>query len=125
MFIYCCCFVTSIHRVYFESLIACIDFIELHRLKMFDNSDYVVEDYIKPVKTRKRLINDERADILGNFDDDDGDNTKNKRKRDKAKEKVVESEENPFADADSDSDDNGDVDDHSEEDEADANEDGK
>lgn len=37
---------------------------------MFDGeSDYVVEHYIKPTKIRVPLINDERADILGNFDD--------------------------------------------------------
>lgn len=37
---------------------------------MFDGySDYVVEEYIRPAKVRVPLINDERADILGNFDD--------------------------------------------------------
>lgn len=60
------------------------------------DSDYVVEEYIKPTKVRKRIINDERADLLGNFDDDDN---KFKKKAKKPKQ-IVESEENPFADAD-------------------------
>lgn len=34
-----------------------------------DESDYVVEQHIKPDKVSVPLINDERADILGNFDD--------------------------------------------------------
>lgn len=61
-----------------------------------DDTDYVVEEYIKPLKVRKRLINDERGDILGNFDDND----------DKFKKKIVkitqknDSEENPFMDDD-------------------------
>lgn len=64
---------------------------------MFTNeSDYIVEQYIKPNKVRKPLINDERADLLGNFDDDD---TKFKKKKSSnMKPSVVPSEENPFAD---------------------------
>lgn len=66
-----------------------------------DPSDYVVEQYIKPTKVRKRLINDERADILGNFDDDD-----NKfKKKMKKSNPILLSEENPFADADNSDDD--------------------
>lgn len=33
------------------------------------DSDYIVEEYVKPDKIGARLINDERADLLGNFDD--------------------------------------------------------
>lgn len=70
---------------------------------MFDaESDYVVEEFVRPNKTRIPLINDERADILGNFDD--------------SKRKEIESgkidasksdnfEENPFEDEESDDDD--------------------
>lgn len=62
-----------------------------------DGSDYIVEQYIKPSKVRKRSINDERADLLGNFDDDD---TKFVKKKVKTVEPIVfTSEEDPFADA--------------------------
>lgn len=62
-----------------------------------DGSDYIVEQYIKPNKVRKPLINDERADLLGNFDDDD---TKFKKKKPTNQKPIVfTSEENPFADA--------------------------
>lgn len=62
-----------------------------------DGSDYIVEQYIKPNKVRKRLINDERADLLGNFDDDD---SKFVKKKVKTVEPIVfASEEDPFADA--------------------------
>lgn len=62
-----------------------------------DGSDYIVEQYIKPTKVRKRIINDERADLLGNFDDDD---TKFMKKKTKTpKPTVFASEEDPFADA--------------------------
>lgn len=66
--------------------------------KMFtDDSDYIVEQYIKPNKVRKRIINDERADLLGNFDDDD---TKFKKKKTtNVKPIVFASEEDPFTDA--------------------------
>lgn len=63
-----------------------------------DDTDYVVEEYIKPIKVGKRLINDERADILGNFDDDDD---KFKKKNVKIAHKN-DSEENPFIDDDDD-----------------------
>lgn len=56
-------------------------------------SDYRVEDYIKPTKIRVPLINDERADILGNFEDE-------KAKKRKHKIDDIGSEENPFADID-------------------------
>lgn len=59
-----------------------------------DDSDYVVEQYIRPTKVAVPLINDERADILGNFDDDDA--KFNKRKIKKRKEIISASEENPF-----------------------------
>lgn len=62
---------------------------------MFDDSDYVVEQYIKPTKVRVPLINDERADLLGNFDDADD---KQKKKGKKRKEVITVFEENPFAD---------------------------
>lgn len=65
-----------------------------------DDSDYVVEQYIKPTKVAVPLINDERADILGNFDDDDA--KFNKRKTKKRKEIISKSEENPFVDGDDD-----------------------
>lgn len=60
------------------------------------DSDYVVEDYVKPQKIRKRLVNDESADLLGNFDD--------KKRKEIEKNVNVNSatEENPFA-SDSDS----------------------
>lgn len=61
-----------------------------------DDSDYVVEQYIKPTKVAVPLINDERADILGNFDDEDA--KFNKKKAKKRKEIVSTSEENPFFD---------------------------
>lgn len=64
---------------------------------MIDDSDYIVEHYIKPVKVRVPLINDERADILGNFEDAE-ENTTSKRKKDAIK--VITSEENPFSDQD-------------------------
>lgn len=67
-----------------------------------DQSDYIVEQYIKPTKVRKRLINDERADILGNFDDND-DKFKKKAKK---SNQIVLTEENPFADADNSEDEN-------------------
>lgn len=77
---------------------------------MFTDDDYVVEQYIKPEKVRKRLINDERADILGNFDDNDDKFTKRKGKKvKKSKEKVVVSEENPFEDGDDSEPENGDL----------------
>lgn len=65
-----------------------------------DNSDYIVEQYIKPNKVRKRLINDERADLLGNFDDDDSKFTKKRTTKTKTKTKpiVFASEEDPFTD---------------------------
>lgn len=67
--------------------------------KMFtDNSDYIVEQYIKPNKVRKRLINDERADLLGNFDDDDSKFTKKRTTKTKTKPIVFASEEDPFTD---------------------------
>lgn len=89
-----------------------------------DQSDYIVEQYIKPIKVRKRLINDERADILGNFDDND-DKFKKKAKK---SNQIVLSEENPFADADNSEDENKDEiedknDDENEEDSEDENED--
>lgn len=34
-----------------------------------DDSDYIVEQYVRPDKIGAPLINDESADILGNFDD--------------------------------------------------------
>lgn len=77
---------------------------------MFTDDDYVVEQYIKPEKVRKRLINDERADILGNFDDNDDKFPKKKVKKEKkSKEKVVVSEENPFDDGDDSEPENGDL----------------
>lgn len=68
-----------------------------------DGSDYIVEQYIKPNKVRKRLINDERADLLGNFDDDDAKFTKKKPAI--PKPTVFASEEDPFVDAVDESDD--------------------
>lgn len=62
-----------------------------------DDSDYVVEQHIRPNKVRKPLINDERADLLGNFDDDDA--KFKKKKVANAKPIVFASEEDPFADA--------------------------
>lgn len=86
---------------------------------MFDaDSDYIVEQYVKPNRVGKKLINDERADILGNFDDDDDKYVKKKGKKAKNLEEIAKvSEENPFADADDDDD----VDDN-EEDKASENE---
>lgn len=66
---------------------------------MFTNDDYIVEQYIKPQKVSKPLINDERADLLGNFDDDVDKNGKKKTKKSKEKIKMV-TEENPFEDGD-------------------------
>lgn len=67
---------------------------------MFDgNSDYVVEDYIKPNKIRVPLVNDESADLLGNFDDA-------KRKEIEKRNFVPETEDNPFVDDDDDENDN-------------------
>lgn len=63
------------------------------------DSDYVVEDYIKPQKIRKPLINDESADLLGNFDD------KKRKEIEKNATVISVTEENPFA-SDSDSDGN-------------------
>lgn len=60
-----------------------------------DGSDYIVEEFIKPNKVRKRIINDERGDLLGNFDD----STLKKKPKTKMK---FEMEENPFADNDDD-----------------------
>lgn len=72
---------------------------------MFDgDSDYIVEQYIKPKRIAVPLINDERADILGNFDDNDDKHVKKKGKK-KTKEIERVSEENPFADDDDDDDD--------------------
>lgn len=62
--------------------------------EMFEDSDYIVEYYIKPKKIGKPLVNGERGDILGNFDDDD---TKFQKKKPKTKI-IIDSEENPFAD---------------------------
>lgn len=60
---------------------------------MIDNeSDYIVEEYIKPNKVRVPLINDERADILGNFVD-----TKLEKSKQNA-ETNFDPEENPFSD---------------------------
>lgn len=68
---------------------------------MFDaESDYVVEEYVRPNKTRIPLINDERADILGNFDD-------SKRKEiesGKVANNSDDFEENPFEDNEDDDD---------------------
>lgn len=62
------------------------------------DSDYVVEEFIKPSKVRVPLINDERADILGNFDD-------TKRKEIQSKPNFNDTvEENPFEDPISDED---------------------
>lgn len=65
-----------------------------------DDSDYIVEQYVKPQKVRKPLINDERADLLGNFDDDDL-KFKSKKKPTQSNETSIDfpSEEDPFADA--------------------------
>lgn len=74
---------------------------------MFDDSDYVVEEYIKPSKVRKRIINDERADIFGNFEDEK-DKLSSKKGVKKTKVTPVLSEENPFEDdSDGNEDDNG------------------
>lgn len=72
---------------------------------MFTNDDYIVEQYIKPQKVGKKLINDERADILGNFDDDVDKTGKKKIKKSKEKITIV-TEENPFADGDESENDN-------------------
>lgn len=61
-------------------------------------SDYLVEDYIKPKKIRKPLVNDESADLLGNFDD-------KKRKEIQTNSFIKSIEEDPFASDDDDSDD--------------------
>lgn len=67
---------------------------------MFDGeSDYVVEHYVKPEKIRVPLINDERADILGNFDDSKLKDTPGDR---------YQIEDNPFDTASSDGDDDDD-----------------
>lgn len=72
---------------------------------MFDGeSDYVVEDYIRPAKVRVPLVNDERADLLGNFDD-----TKRKAIERGESNNNNDFEENPFAD-DGDADGDDDVD---------------
>lgn len=63
---------------------------------MFEESDYIVEHYIKPKKIGKRLVNSARGDILGNFDDDD---IKFQKKKPKTKI-AIDSEANPFADND-------------------------
>lgn len=74
------------------------------------DSDYVVEEYIKPKKIRKPLVNDESADLLGNFDD-------KKRKEIETNPNVSSAiEEDPFAsDSDSDGNSNEDDDDDGEE----------
>lgn len=61
------------------------------------DSDYIVEDYIKPQKTRKPLVNDESADLLGNFDD------KKRKEIEKNSNVNLPTEEDPFA-SDSESD---------------------
>lgn len=61
------------------------------------DSDYVVEEYIKPTKIRKPLINDDSADLLGNFDD------KKRKEIEKNPNVNLANEEDPFA-SDSDSD---------------------
>lgn len=61
-------------------------------------SDYLVEDYIKPKKIRRPLVNDESADLLGNFDD-------KKRKEIQTNSFIKSIEEDPFASEDDDSDD--------------------
>lgn len=72
------------------------------------DSDYVVEEYIKPKKIRKPLVNDESADLLGNFDD-------KKRKEIETNPNVSSAiEEDPFA-SDGDSDENSNEDDDNEE----------
>lgn len=63
------------------------------------DSDYVVEHYIKTKKIRKPLINDESADLLGNFDD------KKRKEIEKNPNFNLTTEEDPFA-SDSDSEDN-------------------
>lgn len=63
------------------------------------DSDYVVEEYIRPSKIRKPLVNDDSADLLGNFDD-------KKRKEIENNPNVnLANEEDPIA-SDSDSDGN-------------------
>lgn len=64
-----------------------------------DESDYIVEQYVKPQKVRKRLINDERADLLGNFDDDDSKFNAKKKPTKNVTPNDFTSEEDPFADA--------------------------
>lgn len=79
------------------------------------DSDYVVEDYIKPKKIRKPLVNDESADLLGNFDD------KKRKEIEKNPNVNLAVEEDPFAsDSDEDSIDGEDNDDDGEEKEADS-----
>lgn len=55
------------------------------------DSEYVVEDYIKPKKIRKPLINDDSADLLGNFDD------KKRKEIEKNPNFNLTNEEDPFA----------------------------
>lgn len=63
--------------------------------KMFDDeSDYVVEHFIKTDKVRVKSINDERADILGNFDDAKLKSTEGNH----SYAPQYEEEENPFED---------------------------
>lgn len=54
-----------------------------------DDSDYIVEHFVKPDKIGAPLVNDESADILGNFDD----------KKRKNIEDNVDEEENPSEDS--------------------------
>lgn len=61
------------------------------------DSDYVVEEFVKPDKIGAPLINDESADLLGNFDD-------SKRKR-------LKDNYDPFGNENSDEDDQSDDDD--------------
>lgn len=82
------------------------------------DSDYVVEEYVKPKKIRVPLINDESADLLGNFDD------KKRKDIESGALKDVYSEENPFEDSISDEEEDDEVEeDDSEEDDDDAVED--
>lgn len=71
------------------------------------DSDYVVEEYIKPSKIRKPLINDDSADLLGNFDD------KKRKEIEKNPNVSLANEEDPFA-SDSESEENSNEDDDEE-----------
>lgn len=63
-----------------------------HYLKMSesDDSDYIVEQYIRPKTCSVPLVNDESADLLGNFDDSKRNTAEN--------DPDNNSNENPFAD---------------------------